>query len=115
MGGRCGHCGLASACVPPICPCGQVGGVEPCTFGPSGTVFSSTVLEIPVPGRTPPVCLAYVDLDEGPRILAHVELDSGPPPEPGAKVSLNVKNDLGDLVVSIGSTPVLDNHGAHND
>ena len=115
MGGLCGHCGLSSAYVPPICSCGQVGGVEPCTFGPSGTVFSSTMLEIPVPGRTPPVCLAYVDLDEGPRILAHVRLNNGPSPQPGEKVSLDGKNDLGDLVVSTDSTSGLNDHGAGND
>ena len=73
------------------------------------------MLEIPVPGRTPPVCLAYVDLDEGPRILAHVRLNNGPSPQPGEKVSLDGKNDLGDLVVSTDSTSGLNDHGAGND
>ncbi|OSY43146.1 MULTISPECIES: Zn-ribbon domain-containing OB-fold protein [Pseudonocardia] len=54
----------------PACPsCG--GAVEPAEFGPGGTVWSSTVVRIPVPGRTPPYPLAYVDLDDGPRVLAH--------------------------------------------
>ncbi len=42
------------------------------SFGPSGTIFSSTVVRVPIPGRTPPYGVAYLDLDSGPRIVAHV-------------------------------------------
>lgn len=98
-GGRCSSCGLASTFVPPICSCGQADSVQPCGFGPGGSVFSSTMLEIPMPGRPPPTCLAYIDLDDGPRILARVETGDRPPPTPGDRVSLDGKNDLGDLVV----------------
>ena len=98
LGGRCSSCGLASAYTPPICSCGAINSVQACQFGPDGTVFSSTVLEIPVPGRPPPTCLAYIDLDEGPRILVHVEIGDGPSPLPGDRVSLSRKNALGDLV-----------------
>lgn len=72
------------------------------------------MLEIPVPGRTPPICLAYVDLDDGPRILAHVELDAGLSPVPGDRVSLGGKNDQGDLIVVSGLSPVLNEDGVHN-
>ena len=99
VGGRCRSCGLASAYVPPICPCGQAGQVESCGFGPGGTVFSSTVLHIPVPERPPPTCLAYVDVDDGPRILAHVELALGVAPLPGDQVFLAGRNSLGDPIV----------------
>lgn len=52
------------------CPvCG--GTCDLAEFGPGGAVFAATVLRVPVPGRTPPYSLAYVDLDDGPRILAH--------------------------------------------
>jgi uncharacterized OB-fold protein len=44
----------------------------PALFGPHGTVWSSTVLRIPLPGRQPPLALAYVDLDNGPRVLGHL-------------------------------------------
>ena len=98
VGGRCRSCGLASAYVPPICPCGQAGQVESCGFGPGGTVFSSTVLHIPVPERPPPTCLAYVDVDDGPRILAHVELALGVAPLPGDQVFLAGRNSLGDPI-----------------
>lgn len=72
--------------------------MAPATFGPNGTVFSSTVLRIPVPGRTPPFTLAYVDVDDGPRILAHVD---GPDEAlvPGCGVVLSGWNKHGDPVV----------------
>ena len=61
-------------------------------------MFSSTVLRIPVPGRTPPLTLAYVDVDNGPRILAHVD---GPDETlaPGSRVVLAGWNEHGDPVV----------------
>ena len=72
--------------------------MAPATFGPGGTVFSSTVLRIPVPGRTPPFTLAYVDVDDGPRILAHVGgLDEALVPE--SRVALSGWTELGDPVV----------------
>ncbi|MFC5061506.1 Zn-ribbon domain-containing OB-fold protein [Actinomycetospora atypica] len=70
-GGRCRRCHEAHAFRWPRCAtCG--GELEPATFGPGGTVWSSTVVRIAVPGRTAPYVLAYVDLDDGPRVLAHV-------------------------------------------
>ena len=72
--------------------------MEPATFGPKGTVFSSTVLRIPVPGRNPPSVLAYVDVDDGPRILAHVD---GPNEAliPGSEATLAGWTEYGDPVV----------------
>ncbi len=84
---------------PPRCPvCGR-DSMSPATFGPKGTVFSSTVLRIQIPGRTPPFTLAYVDLDDGPRILAHV---NGPDEVlvPGSRVALSGWNEQGDPVVA---------------
>ena len=115
LGGRCSSCGLASAYTPPICSCGAINSVQACQFGPDGTVFSSTVLEIPVPGRPPPTCLAYIDLDEGPRILVHVEIGDGLPPLPGDKVSISGKNTLGDLVALPDKAQVSDNEGMSDD
>ena len=86
------------AAAPPRCPrCGR-SSMAPAAFGPEGTVFSSTVLRIPVPGRTPPLTLAYVDVDGGPRILAHVD---GPDEAlaPGSRVALSGWNEHGDPVV----------------
>lgn len=71
-GTRCTVCHYpAGRIVAPWCARCQ-GEVHPATFGPSGTVWSSTVLRVPLPGRTPPYVLAYVDVNDGPRVLAHV-------------------------------------------
>lgn len=71
VGVRCPACGYAAAGPRPRCPiCRRP--VGEARFGPGGTVWSATVLRVPVPGRTPPYAAAYVDLDgHGPRILAH--------------------------------------------
>lgn len=70
-GTRCPSCGYRSVHQRPRCPrC--AGALEAAAFGPAGTVWSTTVVRVPVPGRTPPYALAYVDLDDGPRVLAHV-------------------------------------------
>ena len=42
-------------------------------YGPTGTVWSTTVVHITVPNQQSPYALAYVDLDNGPRVLAHVD------------------------------------------
>jgi uncharacterized OB-fold protein len=82
-GRRCTSCGEPTAFAWPACPaCG--GPVEPARFGPEGTVWSATVVRIPTPGHTPPYGLAYVDLDDGPRVLAH----SPGPVSIGARVRL---------------------------
>lgn len=100
-GGRCRRCREAHAFSWPRCAtCG--GELEPASFGPGGTVWSSTVVRIAVPGRTAPYGLAYVDLDDGPRVLAHVAPtgdDAVTAVEIGASVRLTAPSPDGDLVV----------------
>ena len=76
-------------------------------FGPSGTVWSSTVVRVPVPGRTPPYGLAYVDLDNGPRVLAHVAdtgTDAGTERvPPGTRVTIVGETLDGDVLVAVVS------------
>lgn len=74
--------------------------MEPAEFGPDGTVFSSTILHIPVPGREPPYGLAYVDLDDGPRLLAHLGDAVTEALPPGTRVRLTGLTDHGDPLVS---------------
>lgn len=69
VGVRCTTCGYPVAFLRPACPVCS-GPVSEQRFGPNGTVFASTVVRIPVGTRTPPYGLAYVDLDDGPRVLA---------------------------------------------
>ncbi len=98
-GGRCQACRYPTATPLPRCPvCGGPG--EPDEIGPGGTVFSATVLRIPVPGRTPPLALAYVDLDDGPRILAHVGGDAAFAAAPGSRVHLVGRTGDGDPLVA---------------
>ncbi len=103
-GMRCQSCGHPLAFARPLCPvCG--GPVSESLFGPYGTVFASTVIRIPVGDRRPPYGLAYVDLDDGPRLLAGTldpsdgtELAAVPV---GTRVALTGSNDSGDPVVTV--------------
>ncbi|MGQ0624105.1 MAG: Zn-ribbon domain-containing OB-fold protein [Sporichthyaceae bacterium] len=94
LGVRCTRCPAVWAYPWPRCSrCG--GEVVAASFGPFGTVWSATVVHIPIPGREPPYALAYVDLNEGPRVLAH--LDEALPI--GSRVRLRELTPEGDLRV----------------
>ena len=98
-GWRCTSCRHPLLWPTPRCPeCG--GSVVSDRFSPSGTVWSSTVVRVPVPGRTPPYAMAYVDLDDGPRVLAHI---AGPPERlaVGARVILTDQGPEGDVMVKV--------------
>ncbi len=96
-GGRCRACRYPTRYVVPRCPvCGEES--DPADMGPGGTVFSATVLRIAVPGRRPPMVLAYVDVDDGPRILAHVD-HGDQAPAPWARVRLIGQTPAGDPLV----------------
>jgi uncharacterized OB-fold protein len=75
-GVRCTACGYPAAVPRPRCPV-CAADVAAASFGPEGVVWSSTVVNIPLPGREGAYGLAYVDLDDGPRILAHTEAEGG--------------------------------------
>lgn len=72
LGARCTACRYPAAQrgIPwcPVC----YGTVEPERFVGTGTVWSSIVVAIPVGERRPPFGLAYLDLDDGPRVLVHL-------------------------------------------
>jgi len=97
LGVRCERCGHVVAGARPRCPV-CAGTVSDAEFGPEGTVWAATVVRVPVPGRTPPYGLAYVDLDAGPRILAHAPGDAAL--AVGARVRLAPKTSAGDLAVT---------------
>ena len=99
-GRSCHSCTQVSAFAWPRCPTCR-GEVTPASFGPGGLVWSSTVVRIPVPGHSPPYTLAYVDLDDGPRILAHV-VDAADAPAPiGGRDRLVARPADGDLRVEV--------------
>lgn len=86
VGARCRACGYPTAPATPWCPVCQ-GPQEEARFGPGGCVWAATVVHLRLPGgRTPPYGLAYVDLDDGPRVLAR--LDEAAAPRPGTRVAV---------------------------
>lgn len=98
-GSRCESCGYPTFDAVQRCPvCG--GATTPTEFGPGGTVFAATVLRVPVPGRTPPYALAYIDLDDGPRILAHVDRTDAAA-NPNDRVRIVGTTSDGDPLVSL--------------
>lgn len=98
IGVRCAACAYPSAPAAPWCPACQQREQNAAEFGPGGTVWASTLVHIPVGRWKPPYALAYVDLDEGPRVLAHLR-------EPralnvGTRVRIVGGDEGGDLIVS---------------
>lgn len=55
----------------PWCPICR-GPMDAASFSPSGSMWASTTVAIPVGVRQPPFALGYIDLDDGPRVLAHL-------------------------------------------
>ncbi|MBD0863844.1 OB-fold domain-containing protein [Gordonia sp. zg691] len=94
-GSRCARCARAVAYRWARCP-GCAGELVPENFGDTGTVWSRTVVNIAVGAHVPPYEIAYVDLDDGPRVLAHV---TGNPVAIGAAVRLVEPSADGDLSV----------------
>ncbi len=76
-GARCVACGHALPRVVPRCSRCR-GPVEPTRFGPEGTIWATTVVHIAAkPGGDAPYTLAYVDLDDGPRLLLRLDVGAG--------------------------------------
>lgn len=98
-GFECQKCSHPLALPAPWCPKCR-GELAEVAFGPGGEVWSSTVLSISLQGRQPPTTLAYIDLDNGPRILAHVT-DREQRLTVGQRVALAGTNDHGDVLVEL--------------
>jgi len=92
---RCSACRYPVVGSAPHCPVCR-GSLETGLFGPEGTVWSHTTVRVAVSGREPPYTLAYVDLDDGPRILAH----AAGPVEVGDRVRLTGTTADGDPEVA---------------
>jgi uncharacterized OB-fold protein len=94
-GHRCVRCGHPVAAPHPRCPV-CAGELRETTFARQGTVWSSTRLHVSVQGRDTPYALAYVDLDDGPRVLAHSQ---DALLTVGARVTIAGTTARGDLLV----------------
>ncbi|MCZ4519451.1 OB-fold domain-containing protein [Rhodococcus ruber] len=97
IGWVCTQCGHPLALSAPWCPICR-GELTDALWGPGGQVWSSTVLRVPLPGRTPPMVLVYVDLDDGPRVLGHVDAADVQRLHAGTRVSLTGASSEGDLL-----------------
>lgn len=94
-GSACTACGHVAARTHDRCErC--LGSTTPKSFGPGGTVWSSTTVHLRIGGLAPPFVLAYVDIDGGPRVLARM-IDAIEVPAGGAVQF--VGDDNGDLLV----------------
>ena len=102
LGSRCSNCHHPVAVTMPYCPKCE-GELVPARFGPLGRVWSSTVVRIPVGDRVPPYVLAYIDLDDGPRVLAHAE--GSAPLEVGSQTRVAGRSAEGDLDVTPVNEP----------
>jgi|SRR5271154_4220194 len=100
LGWRCAECAHPVALPAPWCPRCR-GELAPDKFGPRGVVWSSTVLRVALPGRTPPYGLAYVDLTDGPRVLGHYTAEPLVRLPVGTTVELTTPTDFGDVAVRV--------------
>jgi len=99
LGQKCADCGHATARRVARCPrCASQHLNE--DSWTEGTVWSTTLVHIPVGDRVPPYRLTYVDLADGPRVLAHQRHSGGPAPALGLSVHVVGINANGDLEVS---------------
>ena len=99
VGVRCSACGYPSAPPAPWCPACQQRDQVPAEFGPGATVWASTLVQIPVGRWTPPYAMAYIDLDDGPRVIAH--LAAPEVVKAGTRVRITGGDEAGDLLVSV--------------
>ena len=98
LGVRCTTCRYPAAQTGiPWCPV-CYGPVEPARFAPTGAAWSSTLVAIPVGTRRPPFALAYLNLDDGPRVLVHLAEPAVVPI--GARLRITA-TDAGDLVAQV--------------
>lgn len=107
-GSRCPACGIVV--VPAVARCSTCWAATEAIddIEPVGTVWSSTVVHLPVGPYEAPFGLAYVDLDAGARVLAHTEADASGAPQliaPDSRVRL-APNEHGDLVASAVTSTV---------
>lgn len=74
-GARCPACGFCAAPAIPRCPACRAA-TEPAGFAGAGVVWSSVVVHVDVGAVDPPYRLAYVDIDDGPRVLCGADPDT---------------------------------------
>jgi uncharacterized OB-fold protein len=76
------------------------------TFAVTGTAWASAVVAIPVNDVRAPFALAYVDLDDGPRVLARLDVPAALPIDARVRI---VRSEVGDLVAARADVPAEGN------
>lgn len=110
-GSRCTSCRYPSAQRGlPWCPVCYAQIVDD-TFSAEGIAWSSVTVAIPVNDRPAPFSLAFVDLDDGPRVLAR--LDHPAAVAPNTRVAI-VGIEAGDLIAS-SALPAPADHDSRSD
>jgi len=100
VGTQCTDCGHPSVARAPRCPrCG--GESSPAPFGPAGAIWSTTTIHVASGDLAAPYTLAYVDLDNGPRVLAHVQDGPAVVPRVAERVRLVGLTARGDPQVEV--------------
>jgi uncharacterized protein len=101
VGARCPQCDYRLAAMGPWCPICH-SSLDAQEYGPAGIVWASTVLRVPVGDYPAPRPVAYVDLDDGPRILCHLEGEADAVPVgPGTRVELTGLSQQGDPMAKV--------------
>ncbi len=89
VGWSCPADGYSSAVVAFACPlCGER--MVDAMFDGLGTVWSFTTILVPSPSRPDPYTLAYVDVDNGPRLVVDVSEAEAPNLRVDARVELYI-------------------------
>jgi uncharacterized OB-fold protein len=89
-GSRCTVCGHLSCPPEAFCPAGHGRSTVETTLAGRGTVYTSTVVHVPHAEYGAPYQVAYVDLEEGPRLFGQV-IPPQPPLEPDAEVDISLE------------------------
>jgi uncharacterized protein len=101
VGARCPQCEYRLASMGPWCPICH-SSLASREYGPGGVVWASTVLRVPIGDYRPPRAVAYVDLDDGPRIIVQLEGEADAAPVgPGTRVELTGLSQQGDPMAKV--------------
>lgn len=102
---KCSSCGHVSWPGGDYCPAGCGATTAPATLANAGSVYVSTVIDVPHESFGASYRVGYVDLDGGPRVFGH--FDSPAAAEIGTRVGIASPAADGVVVVGGGGEPAV--------
>jgi uncharacterized protein len=72
IGEKCSDCGKLNFPPTPICTACLSGNVRELAFGEKGSLYSHTIVRVPMPGFDPPYAIGYVDIEGGVRLFTRI-------------------------------------------